>query len=562
MSPGATNARITWGICLGLALVTLVAYWGVFSSGFVNYDDPYYVVQNRHVQAGLTWDGVVWAFTTRACDNWHPLTWLSLMLDDDLYGLNPAGFHATNLALHIFNSILLFLVLQRMTATRWRSAFVAALFALHPLHVESVAWVAERKDVLSTFFFMLTLMTYMQYVLSGQDQAARSASASSPVTRHLSLFYCLTLFFFALSLMAKPMLVTLPFLLLLLDFWPLNRMRNAEFGIRNFTKLVLEKVPFLVLSAISCIVTIWAQTHAIEMAIAFKYRLLNAALSYLRYLVKTIWPDRLYLNYPYPHGWPIWYPIIALLILGWLSIITVRESRKRPYLFTGWFWFLGALVPVIGLVQVGMQSMADRYTYVPLIGLFLVITWLGCDLAKAWRLPPVLLGALAIAAVAACIPVTMIQVGYWKNSFALSQHALRLNPYNFFVEVNLAMSYEAKGQLEPARDHLAKAVKINPYFGETYNKLGWVQMQLGQYADAVESFQAALQHQGTPALAHYGLALAFEKQGKFSDATEQIQAALALEPGNSEDIDEYNLIQEKARQKGENRQAPLKPVNP
>jgi hypothetical protein len=546
MPHNADNNRANWIICLLLALATLLAYWGVFSSEFVDYDDPYYVVQNQHVQAGLSPDGFCWAFTTRDCDNWHPLTWLSLMLDRSLFGPDAAGFHATNLALHIASTLLLFLLLQRMTGARWRSAFVAALFALHPLHVESVAWVAERKDVLSTFFGLLTLRAYLRYAEKpGIDR------------------YWPVLCFFALGLMSKPMLVTLPCLLLLLDFWPLRRMApelklfgrqiqiaeadaQTSFGRSTLGRLVVEKVPLLALSVVSSALTVWAQTQAIAMAIPFHDRLLNAGLSCLRYMVKMVWPARLYVNYPYPHGWPVWYPVIAIIIIGGLSVLAVRESRRRPYVFTGWFWFLIALVPVIGLMQVGIQSIADRYTYMPLIGLFIVIAWLGGDLAEKWRLPPILLRTLAVATIAACIPVTMVQVGYWKNSFTLFEHALRLNPNNFFVEVNLAMSYEAKDEHEPALEHLIKAAKMNPDFGETYNKMGGVQLWLGKYDDAIGSFNTALRLHASAPLAHYGLALAFEKQNKLTEATGQVQAALALAPGNQEYIDEYNLIMEKA----------------
>jgi tetratricopeptide (TPR) repeat protein len=264
-------------------------------------------------------------------------------------------------------------------------------------------------------------------------------------------------------------------------------------------------------------------------------------------MLKMVWPAKLYINYPYPQNWLIWYPMIAFIIVGCLCVIAIRESRKRPYLLTGWFWFLIALIPVIGLVQVGIQSIADRYTYVPLIGLFIVIAWLGCELAEKWRVPPALLRTLSVAIIIACIPVTIAQVGYWKNSFTLFQHALRLNPNNFLVEVNLAMSYEAKEQHEPALEHLIKATKINPYFGETYNKMGGVQLWLGNYADAVESFNTALKLHASAALAHYGLALAFEKQDKLSEATEQIQAALVLDPINSEYIEERDLILQKRK---------------
>jgi hypothetical protein len=465
------------------------------------------------------------------------------MLDSSTYSLDPLGFHATNLALHILNTILLFLLLQRMTGARWRSAFVAALFAWHPLHVESVAWVAERKDVLSTLLGLLTIWAYVRYAEKPQ----------------LSRYWPVSLLF-ALGLMAKPMLVTLPFLLLLLDFWPLKRLppvlkifgrelRIAEgeaqtpFGGSSWRGLVLEKAPLLALSAISSAVTVWAQTRAF-LSVSFKVRLVNAAVSYLRYLVKMVWPHNLYVNYPYPQSWPIWYLLIAIAVIGCFSVIAVREARRWPYVFTGWFWFLGTLIPVIGLVQVGFQSMADRYAYVPLVGLFIVVSWLGYELSQKWRLPAVLVGALAMLVVAACIPLTIVQVGYWKNSFTLFQHVLRLNPNNFVAESNLATSYAGEGQPELALDHFEKAAKLNPSYGETYDRIGKVQLWLGQFQDAIESFQKALQFHAPAAEAHFGLAEAFRQQGKLDLAIKQAQAALALDPGNSQCIQEYNRILE------------------
>jgi tetratricopeptide (TPR) repeat protein len=450
------------------------------------------------------------------------------MLDRDLYGPGPTGFHATNLCLHILNAIGLFWLLKRMTGAIGRSAFVAALFALHPLHVESVAWVAERKDVLSTFFGILTIWTYVRF----------TEKATSPR-------YILLLCFFALSLMAKPMLVTLPCLLLLLDVWPLKRIQHPEFKIQNWKPLFQEKIPLFGLSAMSSIITIWAQQNAIGLSFPLQTRVLNAALSYLRYLVKMFLPDRLYVNYPYPQGMPIWYPLLAGLILAVVSWLAIRETKKRPYVLVGWLWFLIALVPVIGLVQVGIQSMADRYTYVPLIGLFIIAAWLGNELLQQFNIRPPLTQIIATVMVAACLSMTWIQVSYWKNSFTLFQHALRLNPNNFFVEVNLALAYEAQGNHRAAAEHLTQATHINPTFGEAYNKLGWVQTELQQYADAVESFGQALKCHGTPGLAHYGMAIALEKLGRLDEAAEHIQSAMTLEPGNQEDIDEYNLILDK-----------------
>lgn len=566
-TPGSeTDLQWTWGISLVLGLVTLLVYWGVFTSQFVYFDDPYYVFDNPHIQAGLTWSNITWAFTTRDCQNWHPLTWLSLLLDDNIYGLDPTGFHATNLFFHICNSVLLFLLLQYLTGARWQSALVGALFALHPLHVESVAWVTERKDVLSTLLWLLTIWAYAKHVTSSKWQMTRTGSLLSRVTCHLSPFYFLALFFFALGLMAKPMLVTMPFLLLLLDFWPLKRLppvlkifgrefRIADsegqtpFGRSSWSRLVMEKVPLLALSVISCAVTLWAQTQSFVLAIPFEERLENAAVSYLRYMVKMVWPHRLYINYPYPGSWPVSYRLLAVTIMGCFSVIAVWKARRWPYVFTGWFWFVGTLVPVIGLAQVGFQSLADRYTYFPLVGLFIVVAWLGYELSQKWQLSAVLIRTVAILALTACIPLTIIQVGYWKSSLTLFQHALRLNPNNFEVEFNLASAYVAEGQPEPAINHLERAAKLNPAYGETYSRIGKNQLWLGRFQDAEESFQAALQHHAPAAEARLGLAIAFQQQGKWDLAAEQAKAALALDPQNPLCIQEYNQIQKEMEKK-------------
>ncbi len=547
MLHGADKARMRGWICLLLALTTLGVYSRVFTFGFLNYDDDLYVEKNPHVLGGASWNGVRWAFTARDASNWHPLTWVSHMLDCSIFGLNPCGHHATSLLLHILNSVLLFLVLQHMSRAQWRSALVAALFALHPLHVESVAWVAERKDVLSTFFGILTFWAYAVY-------------AEKPRLPR----YLLVLGLFALGLMAKPTLVTLPFLLLLLDFWPLNRVpgircqvsavggqvdpqSTVHHPLPALWRLILEKLPLLALSAVSCVVTLWAQAPSLAStaSIALHSRLSNAVVSYFRYLVKTAWPVRLYVNYPYPPGWPTWYVVTASLLVGCLSVIAVRAAKKRPYVFTGWFWFMGTLVPVIGLVQVGIQSMADRYTYVPLIGLFIVVAWGGYDLARKCQLRPAAFWSMPLLVIAACVPLTIKQVGYWRNNFTLFEHALRLNPNNFFAENNLAISYVNRGELEPALEHFIKSAKLNPHFGKIYSNIGQVQISLGRYEEAVEPFRTALRCDPKLASAHYGLAVTLEKEGNRAQAIQHLVTAIELAPDLWEAHDELGVLLQK-----------------
>lgn len=366
----------TFVVIMFLVVSAAGAYWGVKDNEFVNYDDDEYVTQNSHVQAGLTSEGIVWAFTTTHAANWHPLTWLSHMFDYQLFGPNPQGHHLTSLLLHILNSILLFLVLRRMTDALWQSAFVAVLFALHPLHVESVAWVAERKDILSTFFWILTMWAYVRYV-------ERPGS-----TRYLMVALPL-----ALGLMAKPMLVTLPFVLLLLDIWPLGRIDLSEYGDASRDKrdkrprtgivlmrLAKEKIPLFALVAASCLVTFAAQRSggAVQPmeSLPFMDRVVNAIVSYFLYIEKMVWPTDMAFFYPYPvHTLPLWQPLGAGLLLLVITVLVIRTARRKPFLLVGWFWYLGTLIPVIGLVQVGGQAMADRYTYVPYIGLFMVVAW-------------------------------------------------------------------------------------------------------------------------------------------------------------------------------------------
>ena len=370
------NVRLGIWICFSLVISILCIYWQVRHFSFVNYDDPQYVTANYAVQAGLAFENIRWAFTAVHANNWHPLTWLSHMLDCQIYGLDPGRHHLTNVLFHILNTLLLFLVFKKMTGALWKSAFVAALFALHPLHVESVVWVAERKDVLSTFFFMLTLWSYTRYV------------------ERTNLYnYLMVLLFFMLGLMTKPMLVTLPFVFLLLDYWPLQRFcfgSSDSNGQRSFYwGLVWEKMPLFILSSASSVVTYLVQKSSGAVnslaAIPFHVRIANALLSYVSYIEKMLWPEHLAVLYPYPNVILPWKIVCAGLLLMMISVFIFRRLRSKPYLAVGWLWYLGTLVPVIGIVQVGAQAMADRYTYVPLIGIFFIAAWGGADLVTKWR---------------------------------------------------------------------------------------------------------------------------------------------------------------------------------
>ncbi len=459
---------------IALALITFAVYWPVLRHGFVSYDDQPYVTENVHVQAGLTKASVIWAWSTFHASNWHPVTWLSHILDCQMHGLKAGGHHFTSLLIHVANVVLLFAVLRRMTGAMWRSAVVAALFAWHPLHVESVAWVAERKDVLSTLFWLLTMAAYASYV---ESQRRRPGAKLQIQGR-----YILALLFFALGLLSKPMVVTLPLVLLLLDYWPLHRItfsaaRNAQGKEGSETRgppagltwreLVMEKTPFLVLTVLSCIVTLVAQRAGGALAstgvVPPALRLTNAVVSYVRYVEKIFWPQKLAVFYPLPTAWPWELVAAAAVFLAAVSIAAIVERRRRPYLCVGWFWFVGTLAPVIGLVQAGLQAMADRYTYVPSIGLFIVAAWGGAELAAKWS--PGKWAPAAVASAAAltgCLVLTHIQLQYWKDSVVLFQHALAVTGPNSVACINEGAALAAQGALAEGITQLREGIQLNP----------------------------------------------------------------------------------------------------
>ena len=497
-------------ICLLLGTATFIAFEQVRNNEFLNYDDNEYITENQHVQNGLNPQSIKWAFTTAHAANWHPLTWLSHIIDCRLFGLNPKWHHLVNLLFHTANTLLLFWLLKDMTGAVWRSAFVAALFAVHPLHVESVAWAAERKDVLSTLFWLLTMAAYLRY--------ARLGGAK---------WYLVTLLTFALGLLAKPMLVTLPFVLLLLDYWPLDRLTRHT---------IFEKLPFFVLSAISSVVTFFAQRSAGAVAhidlLPLGMRLANAPVSYVKYIVKMFWPARLAVLYPYSgERLSAWLVLTSVLVLLAATILVVRLASKHRYLPVGWFWYLGTLVPVIGLVQVGSQAMADRYTYLPLTGIFIIVTWGVIELSARLKYQKLILGAAATVVIAALLVCTRIQTGYWRNSVTLLERTLAVTTGNNLAHYNLGRAFQSQGEIDKAIYQYRQAVKVKPDYAEAYNNLGAALESQKKFDEAVNCYRQTLKFKPGSADVYYNIGNAFQNQGKFAEAVKNYQQALRLKPG-------------------------------
>jgi tetratricopeptide (TPR) repeat protein len=541
-------------ILLVLFFVTLGLYLPtVLKDAFVNYDDPAYVTSNTHVQSGLRWQNALWAFKSGDASNWHPLTWISHMADCQFYGLNPRGHHFTSVLFHVANTMLLFALLQRMTGAIWRSAAAAALFGWHPLRVESVAWVAERKDVLGTFFWLLTMMAYARYAEGNKDakpeikrQKSEKKKPQSATRNRHRLFYGLSLLCFALGLMSKPMLVTLPFAMLLVDFWPLGRISNFKFEISNrgsFGWLLLEKAPFFLLAIVSSAVTFFEQKRGGAVSsltvLTIGQRFANALVSYLRYVGKFLCPINLSVLYPHPRSWPIWLVVASGVFLVVVSAAAIICARRKPYLFVGWFWFLGCLVPVIGLVQVGVQSIADRYTYVPGIGLLMIVCWGVPDLRVRWLEWPRVVAVGCGAALAACLAMTFVQAQYWKNSLTLFAHAVAVTSNNYLAYNNLGYFLDHEGKVDEALANYQKSVDINPNYDEAQNNLGYALAEKGRHAEAVTHYIAALTVQPKLAEAHNNLANALSELGKSDEALSEYQRALELNP---EHADAHNNI--------------------
>jgi tetratricopeptide (TPR) repeat protein len=512
-------------VYLVLIFVTLVVFHQLPSHDFINLDDDILVYENPHVHAGLNKESIAWAFTTFEAYNYHPLTWLSHMLDCQLFSLRPGMHHLTNLVFHLLNTALLLLVLRRMTGTLWRSGFVAALFALHPLHVESVAWVAERKDLLSAFFWFLTMWAYARY-------------AERPgLNRYLPV-----LLFFSLGLLAKPMVVTLPFALLLLDFWPLGRMQFYQAGNDSrpleskvpVFRLVWEKIPLFALAAISIVVTFAAQQKggALKSLEAFPLttRIANALISYVSYIGKMIWPHNLAVYYPYSGSVPVWQAAGAGLALLCLTVLFLWTARKRPYLAVGWLWYLGTLVPVIGLVQVGSQAMADRYTYLPLVGLFIALAWGVPSLLAGWHHRQSILAVSATVLLVSFTACTWLQLRHWQNSITLFQHTLQVTTNNYFAHNNLGVALAHDGRLNEAIKHYSEALRIKPEAFEVHNNLANVLAAQGSVDEAIEHYFEALQLEPDYDKAHNNLGNALASKGKVEEAINHYSRAIEINP--------------------------------
>ena len=513
-------------ICLILVLPTLGVYWEVRNFDFVTFDDYTYVAENPNVQSGLSKSGLVWAFTRSHASNWHPVTWLSHMLDCQFFGLNSGMHHLNNLIFHTANTLLLFLVLGRMTGALWRSAFVSALFALHPLHVESVAWVAERKDVLSTLFWMLTMWAYVRY-----------SERPSP-TRYLLIFP-----FFILGLMSKPMLVTLPFVLLLMDYWPLGRLQSTlpEKGGKLKTpklavlRLIAEKIPLFVLVALLSVVTFLAQEEAVQSLDNFhlKARIANGLVSYAAYIRKMFWPNDLSIFYPYPQTLQLWQATASGFFLITMTILFVRMGKRRPFILVGWLWYLGTLFPVIGLVQVGTHAMADRYTYIPLIGLFIMIAWGIPDLLGNWLYRKQVLrisAGLLLVILAVC---TWLQVRYWKDSIVLFTHAIDVTDDNWMAHNNIGFPLVQQGRNIEAIAHFSKAVRIKPDYAEAHVNLANSYGLEGRFEEAKQHFFDAIRINPDLADAYMNLGVIFARQGNLDKAINHFAAALRVNPDDA-----------------------------
>jgi tetratricopeptide (TPR) repeat protein len=537
-----TRAKVL--ICIFLMVATFCIYTQTQDHEFINFDDDLYITDNWNVQAGLTSESVKWAFTTTYSGDWSPVTWFSHILDYQLHGLHAKGHHLTSLFLHIANTLILFIVLSRMTGAIWQSAFVAAMFAFHPLNVESVAWAAERKNVLSTLFWLMTLWAYIHY-------------AEKPNIKR----YGLVFLFFTLGLMSKPMLVTLPFVLLLLDYWPLRRLKfkqergSNKISEKNIAKrsevlqLVLEKVPLFLLSAVFSIVTYIASKSLGAMDygenLTFSTRVTNAMVSYLDYLGKMVWPSELSILYPHPgNTLTAWEGILCGMALVGITIISIRLIRKAPYFAVGWFWYLGTLVPVIGIfVQAGDQAMADRYAYVPLIGIFIIVAWGLPELMAKWRYKEKVLPISAGIIIFALLITTWKQVGHWKNSITIFKHAISVTDkkYPSFVVAHnqLGIALFSDGKNEEAISHYKMAIKFNPDHAKSHSNFGGALLAEGKIEEAISHYKMAIKLNPDFAAAHFNLGITLVAGGKIEEAIPHYRMAIEINPDFSSA--HYNL---------------------
>ncbi len=511
-------------ICIVLALLTFAVYWQVNQYDFTTLDDDIYVTENGHVQSGISWEGVRWAFRTTYAEFWHPLTWLSLMFDYQLHGLSAGGYHLTNVILHLLSSLLLFSLFHRMTGAVWKSIFVAAFFALHPLRVESVAWIAERKDVLSMFFGLAAIYAYVRYAES---------------CRFFRYFICFILFTFAL--MSKPTMVTLPFILMLLDYWPLQRwqkvMNAQEKAFHSTGGLIWEKIPLIILTIVFSILTFWAHHQGGMIAslerLPFLARFQNMVVSYVSYLGKIFYPVDLAFFYPYPYAFPLWKILVSCFILIIVTCTVIYTFKKSPFLFVGWFWYLGALIPVIGLVKSANYAMADRFAYLSSIGISMMLAWgiplllPGEDVRKKILFPAAITFLVILSA------LTWHQCRYWENSIALCRHTLQVTKNNYMVHNFLGLNYAQSGQNQRAILDFNKAIYYKPNYADAYSNRGNAYSELGQYQRAIEDFNEAIRLKPDLLSAYEGQGAAYSKIGQYRKAIDYLNEAIRLKPNKA-----------------------------
>ena len=518
-----------------LAIIFLVVIvWVVFGQtlhfDFVNYDDDEYVYENPIIAGGLHWQAIAWVFTHSLCSNWHPLTWVSHMLDCQFYQLHAGGHHMTSVMIHTVTVIALFMWLRKFTGNFWRSIFVTAVFAIHPLRVESVAWVSERKDVLSGLFFVLTIWTYSAYVR--QNDGGKSA----PVTRRRpKLWYALALLMYALGLMCKPMLVTLPFVLLLIDYWPLRKGKDS-LAIFRQPSIYWEKLPFLILAVASCIITVRSQTAAESslQQLSVPWRIENALVAYVDYLRQMFYPVGLAAFYPLPQVRPpLWNVLLAALVLVAVSVGVIVVRRKLPWLVVGWLWYLGMLMPVIGLVQVGGQAHADRYTYLPQIGLCLMVIWSAAELFGPHRNQRLILICSGVAILTGLVAMARVQTSYWQNGTTLWTHALACTTENWLAHKNLGSELEKQGKFDEAIDHYQATLQINPKDAQAYYDWGIALAAQKKWAEAVAQYERALEIRPDYFEAHNNLGYALINQGNPDEAIKHFERALQINPNHA-----------------------------
>ena len=535
-------------ICVFLTIALCSVYLQVKDHQFINLDDDLYVTENKHVLTGLSIENMKWAFNFSEKDRtyWHPFTWVSHMMDVQLWGLNAGRHHLTNLFFHIMNAVLLFLVLRGITGAVWKSAFVASVFALHPVNVETVAWVAERKNLLSTFFWFLVMLTYLRYTIRPN------------LMRYLLMVAC-----FIMGLLAKPMLVTMPFVLLLLDYWPLGRINlgqsssggsikhgNSEiFTLPGFLKsvVIIEKIPLILISIVFTYIPVLTLKYA-ETTVSFEkvpmgLRVTNALVSYIVYMEEALFPHRFAFYYPFPKVIPVWQPLGALIVLVIISVMVLFSCRRRPYLLIGWLWYVGTLVPVIGLMQAGIwPAFADRWTYVPLIGIYVMVTWGVAELVEKMRSKEIVLAALGGAVLCFLAIFTWVQTGYWKNNITLYSHALGVTKDNYVAHFNLAAALCKRGDFQGGNYHFSEVLKINPEFVPAHGGLGATLAKMGKYEEAIKQFNEVLKIDPNNVNAHYGLGFSLEQMGKYDEAIKEFSEVLKIDPNNADSYIEFATI--------------------